>query len=126
MAALKAGQIGASELANWRAVTANPLMRLLAMSAYIRARLLASPMLPRVLGIEVGVGCLTTLAAESAARGERFGKELDFVLANQVLIMITNMALVLALAQAETCSRCATGQNEGRDGAGARTSCCRG
>ena len=100
MAALKAGRIGASELANWQAVTANPLTRLLAMSAYIRARLLASPTLPRVLGIEVGVGCLTTLAAESAARGERFGKELDFVLANQLLIMITNMALVLALAPA--------------------------
>jgi len=98
--ALDAGRIGEAELANWKAVLANPLTKLLAMSAYVRARLLAEPRLPSILAIEVCVGCLSTLAAEKAARGANFRKELDFVLANQVLIVLTNIALVLALTPA--------------------------
>jgi len=95
--ALKAGRIGALELANWKAVLANPLTKLLAGMAYIRNRLLADPRLPSVLGIELGVGVCAVFAAEKAARRERFFKELDFVIANQVLICLTNIALVLAL-----------------------------
>ena len=82
--ALKAGRIGSTELANWKSVVSNPLTKVLAMSAFIRARLLADPRLATVLGIECGVGCLSTLAAEKAARGDKFRQELDFVLANQV------------------------------------------
>ena len=100
MSALEAGRIGDAELVNWAKVCENPLTKLLAASAYIRCRLLASPTLPTVLGIEIGVGCLSTLAAEKAARGEKFRQELDFVLANQVLIVLTNIALVLALTPA--------------------------
>lgn len=96
--AFKAGRIGAAELANWKSVVGNPLLRLLAMSGYVRARLLASSTLSTILGIEIAVGCLSTLAAEKAARGTRFGNELDFVMANQALIVVTNIALVLVLA----------------------------
>ena len=99
-AALRAGRIGESELSNWKGGLGNPVTKVLAASAYIRCRLLAEPRLPTILAIEVAVGCLSTLAAEKAARGEAFQKELDFVLANQVLIVLTNIALVLALTPA--------------------------
>jgi hypothetical protein len=99
-AALEAGRIGEAELANWKSVLANPLTKALAASTYVRCRLLAEPRLPAILAIEVGVGCLATLAAEKAARGDKFLAELDFVLANQVLIVLTNIALVLALTPA--------------------------
>ena len=98
--ALAAGRIGDAEMANWDAVLSNPIAKALAASAYIRCRLLAEPRLPNILAIEIAVGCLATLAAEKAARGEKFFKELDFVLANQVLIVLTNIALVLALTPA--------------------------
>lgn len=81
--ALRAGRIGAAELTNWAAVLTNPFTKLLAASSYIRCRLLASPTLPSILAIEIGVGCLSTLAAEKAARGKKFIDELDFVVANQ-------------------------------------------
>lgn len=100
LAALKAGRIGESELTNWKSVLGNPLTKALAASTYIRCRLLAEPRLPGILGIECGVGCLSTLAAEKAARGSSFVRELDFVFANQVLIVLTNIALVLALTPA--------------------------
>ena len=98
--ALEAGRIGGSEISNWKAAVANPLMRVLALSSYARARLLADPRLPTVLAVEIFVGCAATLAAEKSARGDRFRYELDFVLANQMLVLLTNLALVLALAPA--------------------------
>ena len=100
--ALESGRIGSSEIANWKAAVANPLMRALALSSYARARLLADPRLPTVIAVECFVGCAATLAAEKSARGDRFRYELDFVLANQMLVLLTNLALVLALAPAAT------------------------
>ncbi len=98
LAALAEGRIGAKELSNWAKVLEQPLSRLLAHSSYIRDRLLAAPSLMSVIRIEIAVGCISTIAAEKAARGERFLYELDFVLANQALIVLTNLALVCALA----------------------------
>lgn len=97
MDALKSRRIGPEELSNYKSVLGSPLTRALATSAYIRCRLISEPRLTSVLAIEIFVGCLSTLAAEKAARGDAFRKELDFVLANQVLIVLTNVALVLAL-----------------------------
>ena len=99
-AALRAGRIGATELANWQTVQSSVLLRTLASVGYVRARLLAEPRLPSVLGIEMLVGSLSLLAAELSARGDRFLSELDFVLANQALILLSNAALVLALCPA--------------------------
>lgn len=82
--ALKSGRIGPDELSNYKGALSSPVTRALAASAYIRCRLIAEPRLANVLAIEIGVGCLSTLAAEKAARGDNFRKELDFVLANQV------------------------------------------
>ena len=98
--AVRAGRLSTMELSNWNNIVANPLTRVLASSAYIRDRLLAEPRLLAVLCIEIGVGSLSTLAAELTARGDKFRKELDFVIANQVLIVLTNLALVLALCPA--------------------------
>lgn len=96
--ALAAGRIGADEMANWAKVVANPFAKLLALVPYIRARLLAAPTLPTILAIEIAVGFIAVLIAETAARGNRFFKELDFVFANQVLCFFTNIALVLVLS----------------------------
>ena len=82
--ALRAGRIGDAELANWAKVLTNPLTRAMAASGFLRARLLSDPRLTSVLGIEVAQGVFSTLAAEKAARGKRFMKEIDFVIANQV------------------------------------------
>ncbi|KAL3907214.1 MAG: hypothetical protein SGPRY_010255 [Prymnesium sp.] len=100
LAALEAGRIGAPELANWAATMQNPLTSVLALSPYIRARLLSDPRLLSVLSIEIMLGVVMTLAAEKAARGSNFASELDFVITNQVLITCTNIALVLALTPA--------------------------
>ena len=119
----EAGRIGAKELANWKVVQGSGLLSLIAASRYVLARLLADPRLPSVLAAEVAVGAVSLILAEKAARGDKFMKELDFVLANQdstrlipcpsahthtlaptllaqVLIILTNMALVLALSPA--------------------------
>jgi len=95
--ALRAGRIGSAELSNWKNVLGNPLLRVLALSSYFRDRLLAEPRLATVLGIEIALGGISNLAAEKASRGERFAKEIDFVVANLALIITTNIALVLAL-----------------------------
>lgn len=96
--ALSAGRIGDQELANWKVVQSSALLRLIATSSYVLARLLADPRLPSVLAAEVLVGSASLVLAETAARGDKFLKELDFVIANQVLIILTNVALVLALS----------------------------
>merc|ERR1719310_1151917 len=98
--AMSAGRIGDQELANWKQVQSSPLLRLIAASSYVLARLLADPRLPSVLAVEILVGSASLVLAEKAARGDKFLKELDFVLANQVLIILTNIALVLALSPA--------------------------
>lgn len=100
MEALRAGRIGATELANWKAVASNPVARLLALSSYARARLIAEPRLMSIIAIEVLVGCAATLAAERVARDTYFFDELDYVLANQALIVFTNVALALVLSPA--------------------------
>ena len=43
LAALEAGRIGATELANWKNVISNPFTKALAASTFIRNRLLAEP-----------------------------------------------------------------------------------
>jgi len=40
------------------------------------------------------------MLADKAARGDRFMAEIDFVMTNQLMIMLTNIALVLALTPA--------------------------
>ncbi len=83
LGALEAGRIGAKELANWKVVQGSGLLSLIAASRYVLARLLADPRLPSVLAAEVAVGAVSLILAEKAARGDKFIKELDFVLANQ-------------------------------------------
>ena len=100
LAALRAGRIGASELVNWNSIVDNPVCRMLAASAFLRNRLLASPQLVSVLGIEITLGLASVLAAEKSARGKNFAKEIDFVLANAMLIVVTNIFIVLALTPA--------------------------
>jgi len=97
LAALEAGRIGATELANWKNVISNPFTKALAASTFIRNRLLAEPRLTTILGMEITLGFLSTLAAEKAARGADLLKEIDFVLANLILVVLTNVALVLTL-----------------------------
>mmetsp|Transcript_8668 Transcript_8668/g.26666 ORF Transcript_8668/g.26666 Transcript_8668/m.26666 type:complete len:354 (-) Transcript_8668:619-1680(-) len=100
LTALRAGRIGLAELTNWKAVLNSPLARLLASVSYVRDRLLAEPRLLSVLAIEIGLGSACSLTADLAARGPAFVRELDFVLANQVVITLTNTALVLMLSPA--------------------------
>ena len=95
--ALRAGRIGAAEMANWAKVAASPLGRVLASLGFVRNRLIAEPRLLTILAIEISLGCICTVLADKAARGDKFLSELDFVLANQLLISLTNTALVLAL-----------------------------
>jgi len=82
--ALYAGRIGLAEMANWKAVLGSPAARLLATVGYVRNRLLAEPRLLTILSIELGLGCVCSFIADYAARGSKFGAEMDFVLANQV------------------------------------------
>jgi hypothetical protein len=99
--ALCEARIGTDELINWRRILNNPLTRLLASTgSFARARLLAWPRIVEVVAIEVSLGSVTGLAAEASARGDRLIHELDFVLANQLLVIAANVALVLALAPA--------------------------
>jgi len=97
LTALNAGRIGATELTNWQNMMSSPITKALGATAFIRNRLMAEPRLTTVLAIEIALGCLSTLAAEWTSRGSKFWKELDFVISNQVLIVVTNVALVMAL-----------------------------
>jgi len=100
MRALRSGYIGSAELNNWSLILGNPALHWLCAIRSIRNRLLAEPRLLKILGIEIGLGLLCTFLAEKRSRGSAFLSEIDFVLANQVLIMLTNAALVFALSPA--------------------------
>uniref|UniRef100_A0A7S0LII3 Protein RFT1 homolog n=1 Tax=Coccolithus braarudii TaxID=221442 RepID=A0A7S0LII3_9EUKA len=107
--AVREGRIGSTEMDNWLAVCSSPLARSLSAIGFVRNRLLAEPRLLPVLGIELGLGCTCTMLADRAARGAQFLPEFDFVLANQVLIALTNTALVFALCPAAPVGKPGTG-----------------
>lgn len=98
--ALKAGRIGAAELSNWKIVLGNPLTRALSSVAFLRSKLIASPRMANVIAIECLVCSATGVMSETKTRGAAFFNELDFFIANQVIGILTNMALVVILTPA--------------------------
>ena len=76
----------------------NNIARLCDKIPLVRSRLLADQRILSVLAIEIFLGCALTLLADFNARGDKFLSQIDFVVANQLLITITNTLLVLALS----------------------------
>jgi hypothetical protein len=98
-AALASGQLSAEALANYLRVLRNPLLRALAgTGTFLRDRLIASPHLATVIGVETAVGLATMMIAECNARAGRMLAEADFVLCDLALVVATNIALVVTLS----------------------------
>lgn len=97
--AIASGRLSLTELGNYVQVLGNPVLRAIAgASEFIRNRLIASPKLCTVIAVETVVGLATMMAAEVNSRGDRFWKEIDFVVCDLALIIATNMALVVSLS----------------------------
>lgn len=100
-AALASGQLSVAELRNYVVVISNPILRALAgTGGFLRNRLIASPRLATVIGVETAVGLATTMIAEMSARAGKLIDEADFILCDLALVVATNMALVVTLSPA--------------------------
>ncbi|KAG8466654.1 hypothetical protein KFE25_008033 [Diacronema lutheri] len=109
-AAIAAGRLSLAELRNYARVLQNPALRALASTgAFLRDRLIASPHLATVIGVETGVGLCTTMIAEASARAGRLLAEADFILCDLALVVATNIALVVALSPAAAVGGAPTG-----------------
>ncbi|KAJ1634937.1 hypothetical protein T492DRAFT_970114 [Pavlovales sp. CCMP2436] len=102
MAALLAGQLSPQVLRNYGRLLREPFFRsasnLLLRSPFVRNRLILDPDLAIVLLVETALVVATKMVAEgNAGLGKLVGK-VDFIAANLALLVIANIALVVALA----------------------------
>jgi hypothetical protein len=99
LAALSTGALSSAELGNYLTVLRNPVLRLIASSsAFLRNKLIASPHLGTVIGVETAVGLATMSIAECNARAGKLLAEADFILCDLALVVATNIALVVTLS----------------------------
>jgi hypothetical protein len=99
LAALSTGALSSVELGNYLTVLRNPVLRVIASSScFLRNKLIASPHLGTVIGVETAVGLATMSIAECNARAGKLLAEADFILCDLALVVATNIALVVTLS----------------------------
>jgi len=104
-AAVIAGRVGATEVAAW-ADMQNGIFRKIFASLWpgegFRNRIMANDRFMLVLLLELGIGCVSKMAAEWRERNSRgaFWKELDFVASDMALEIIGDFTLVYLLSGA--------------------------
>jgi hypothetical protein len=104
-AAVVAGRVGAAEIAAWAELQAGVFRKIFAAmdpSGGIRNRIMANDRFMLVMLLELGIGCVSKMAAEWRERNSRgaFWKELDFVASDMALEIIGDFALVYLLSPA--------------------------
>mmetsp|Transcript_6379 Transcript_6379/g.18369 ORF Transcript_6379/g.18369 Transcript_6379/m.18369 type:complete len:366 (-) Transcript_6379:765-1862(-) len=98
-AALAKGTLSAEILRRWLALVKMPLLGALArLSPAFRNRVLGNPRFLLVLFIELAMGLSAKTSAEYKQRGDRFFKEINFVLSDLALEVVGDVAIVWLLS----------------------------
>ncbi|KAK6937173.1 Protein RETICULATA-related [Dillenia turbinata] len=93
-AAINDGRIPAAIVTRYAELEKSALFRWLMKFGGFKERLLADDLFLAKVGFECGVGILAKTAAEYSRRGEKFFKEMDFVIADVAMAIIADFMLV--------------------------------